>query len=275
MQWEDVAARYTSMLTGIDHLVVAVPDLDAAMANYRALGFTVVRGGRHPVATHNALIAFADGAYIELIGFYEADPTHRWWEPLQRGGGLVDFCMGTDALPDDAAAFRGAGMRMADPRPLSRVRPDGYTLQWVLAIPEGAQRGVAPFLIQDETPRAERVPSQTVHPNGVTGVGTITVAVEDSPAVRRWYAAALRRPGHDIRRDELDGAGVRFTIGPHTFDFVSPRSPASPLAGWIRDRGPSPYAATLRSASGRSGPLDPAKTLGARLSLAQEDDGAP
>ena len=114
MQWEDVAARYTSMLTGIDHLVVAVPDLDAAMANYRALGFTVVRGGRHPVATHNALIAFADGAYIELIGFYEADPTHRWWEPLQRGGGLVDFCMGTDALPDDAAAFRRAGMRMAD-----------------------------------------------------------------------------------------------------------------------------------------------------------------
>src|SRR5216684_222849 len=56
------------MLKGIDHIVIVVRDLDAAVADYGRLGFTVVRGGRHPsMGTHNALIAFSDGAYFELI----------------------------------------------------------------------------------------------------------------------------------------------------------------------------------------------------------------
>ena len=76
------------MLTAIDHLVIAVRNLEAAAEDYRSLGFTVVPGGRHPgVGTYNALIAFADSSYIELIGFYEPRADHRWWAPLQRGGG--------------------------------------------------------------------------------------------------------------------------------------------------------------------------------------------
>ena len=58
------------MITGIDHLVIAVKDLEAATRAYGELGFTVVPGGRHPVGTYNTLIAFADGSYLELIGFY-------------------------------------------------------------------------------------------------------------------------------------------------------------------------------------------------------------
>ena len=137
------------MLRGIDHIVIAVPDLAAASRSYGELGFTVVAGGRHPVGTHNALIAFADGAYIELIAFYEPNPAHKWWGPLLRGGGLVDFCMQTDDLLADTAAFRRAGVAIDDPSPLSRVRPDGYQLKWVLSIPREPDRGVAPFLIQD------------------------------------------------------------------------------------------------------------------------------
>lgn len=255
------------MLTGIDHLVVVVPDLDVATRSYRELGFTVVPGGQHPVGTHNALVAFADGAYLELIAFYERNPEHRWWAPLEQGGGLVDFCCQTDDLAADTGALRRAGVEIDDPKPLTRVRPDGYTLHWVLAIPRAGHRGAAPFLIQDQTPRDERVPRDTSHPNRVTGVGTLTVAVEDVPTVRRWYASVLGRPGDDVRRDDLDAAGVRVTIGPHTFDFVAPRSARSPLAEWLRARGASPYAATLRAPAGRVGPLDTAKTLGARLAL--------
>jgi catechol 2,3-dioxygenase-like lactoylglutathione lyase family enzyme len=32
------------MLKGIDHLVIVVPELEAAVASYRGLGFTVVPG---------------------------------------------------------------------------------------------------------------------------------------------------------------------------------------------------------------------------------------
>lgn len=255
------------MLNGIDHIVIAARDLDDVAARYRELGFTVVPGGRHPIGTHNALIAFEDGAYIELIAFYEPNPDHRWWAPLERGGGLVDFCLRTDDLRADTLAFRRAGVDIGDPQPLTRARPDGYQLRWVLSIPRGGHRGVAPFLIEDETPREERVPRDTRHPNGVTGIGTITVAVEDVATVRRWYSAVLGVPGQDVGRPELQAVGARFTIGPHGFDFVAPARPSSPLTAWIDARGPSPYAATLRTTSDARGPLDTGKTQGTRLAF--------
>ncbi len=253
------------MLKGIDHIVIAVPDLDVARKSYEALGFSVVPGGRHPVGTHNALIAFADGAYIELIAFYEKNPAHKWWTPLQKGGGLVDFCMQTDDLLGDTAAFRKAGVAIDDPSPLSRLRPDGYQLKWVLSIPRGDHRGIAPFLIQDETPRDERIPRETRHANGVTGIGSVAVAVDGVAPVAAWYAEVLRRPGQPVQRPELDGAGMRFTIGPHALDFVAPRGRVGPLTDWLAARGASPYAATLRPP--KPGVLDPTKTLGARLTM--------
>ena len=48
------------MFRAVDHIVVVVPELEAAIRSYAELGFTVVRGGRHNIGTHNALVAFAD-----------------------------------------------------------------------------------------------------------------------------------------------------------------------------------------------------------------------
>lgn len=258
------------MLRGIDHLVIAVRDLDEAAKSYEGLGFTVVPGGRHPVGTHNALISFSDGSYLELIAFYESNPEHRWWAPLQKGGGLVDFCMQTDDLLGDTATFRRAGVDIADPVPLTRKRPDGYLLKWVLSIPRGAHRAQAPFLIQDETPREERIPRQMTHRNGVTGIGTVTVGVQDVATVRRWYEQVLSRPGQEVQRPDLEAAGARFTVGPHAFEFVTPRGSAGPLNGWLRDRGSLPYAATLKTTSKGVGALDITQAQGAKLSLEGE-----
>jgi catechol 2,3-dioxygenase-like lactoylglutathione lyase family enzyme len=255
------------MLQGIDHLVIAVRDLDAATKDYRDLGFTVVPGGRHTgIGTYNGLIAFRDGAYLELIAFYEPRDDHRWWAPLQKGGGLVDYCLQTDDLPGDTRVLRAAGIDVGDPEKRDRKRPDGKEIRWLFSLSRGAYRGVAPFIIADETGRDERVPRERSHANGVTGVGTLTVAVDDVARVRRWYAAVTRQPGADVTRPDLAGAGVRFVVGPHTLDFVAPTSASSPLLAWIDTRGPSPYAATF--SGGRPGALDPAKTHGARLALA-------
>ena len=253
------------MLKGIDHLVIVVPELEAAVASYRGLGFTVVPGGRHPIGTHNALIAFADGSYLELIAFFEPHAQHRWYQRLQQGGGLIDFCLQTDDLAGDAGAFRGAGVALADPRPLSRVRPDGYELRWVLSIPD-AHAGVAPFLIEDETPRDERVPRATAHANGATGIQLVTVAVSDVAMVRGWFERVPGAKVAPVDRADLAAAGARVTMGPHALDFVAPRGPESPLSGWLAARGPSPYAAALATSSPK-GPLPLDSTLGARLSL--------
>ena len=255
------------MLTAIDHLVIAVPDLNAAGKTYRDLGFTVVPGGRHTgMGTDNALIAFRDGAYLELIGFYEPRPDHPWWATLQSGGGLVAFCSQTDDLAGDAAALRAAGVDMGEPEGRCRTRPDGVEVRWVCAFARGPDRGAVPFLIAEETGRDERVPRQRTHANGVTGLGRLTVAVDDLLAARHWYGSLLGVPGQDNAAPELGAVGARFMIGPHTLDVLAPTG-AGAIRDWLAGRGASPYAATLIGAS-RPIPLDLTRTWGARLALA-------
>jgi catechol 2,3-dioxygenase-like lactoylglutathione lyase family enzyme len=255
------------MLQAIDHLVIVVPDLGGAIKTYRDLGFTVVAGGRHPgMGTDNALIAFRDSSYLELVGFHESRPDHRWWGPLQKGGGLVDFCLQTDDLAGDAETLRAAGVDMSDLERRHRLRPDGAEVRWVCALARGAHRGVAPFVIAEETGRDERVPRERTHANGVSGIGTVTVAVDDLMAVRGWYARALGTAGQDVACPELGAAGARFTIGPHRFEFLAPTG-AGAVRQWLASRGPSPYAVTLVGAP-RPAPLDLGRTWGARLALA-------
>ena len=255
------------MIEGLDHLVIAVHDLAAAARSYTELGFGVITGGRHPEGSHNALVAFADGAYLELLAFFEPSPRHRWWDALQRGGGLIDFCLASTDLVADAAAFRRAGVEITDPEPGARARPDGFQLRWLLSKPQAAARGIAPFLIHDETPRTERVPRPPAHANRVTGVGTVTVAVADPRDPALWYESTLGRKGQSVRRADLDAEGVRFAVGRHAVELLVPRGTAGPIAQWLGRRGPGPYSATLTSAGGRKGPLDPALTHGARLIL--------
>jgi catechol 2,3-dioxygenase-like lactoylglutathione lyase family enzyme len=234
------------MFKAIDHVVVVVADLEAAIAAYGAAGFTVVRGGRHNIGTHNALIAFEDGSYIELIAFLNAVPGHPWHRALESGGGLTDFCMQTDDLAADVAALRSAGVAIGDPSPMTRDRPDGYRLAWVLAIPQPLWNGQVPFLIRDETPRDERVPRQRSHRNGITGLARVTLAVEDPGESSRSYARVLGRPAAPRRRPDLDASGVLFAIGPHEIELMAPRGDDGPLAAWLKLRGPSLYSATLR-----------------------------
>ena len=255
------------MLLGLDHIVIAVRDLDAAARDYEKLGFTVVSGGKHPVGTHNVLIAFADGAYIELIAFYRDNPDHRWWAALQKGEGFVDFCMQTDDLIGDTAKLRAAGVKIDDPVPWSRTRPDGYQLKWVLSLARDEHRGVAPFLIQDETPREERIPRETTHNNGAAGIGAVTVAMDDLTTVRHWYKTALGRDGKETERDGLQAEGISFKIGPHRMEFITPVTNSSPLAGWLQARGSSPYAVTLRSSARQPVALEPRLVHGAALSF--------
>jgi hypothetical protein len=233
--------------------------------DYEALGFSVVPGGRHAVATHNALIGFADGAYIELIAFWEDDATHRWHRFLREGGGLVDYCMRTDDLAATVATLRGAGAAYADKTPLSRMRPDGYRLEWYLALTSQMQ-GVLPFLIEDVTPREERVPRETAHANGVTGIDSLTIAVESLSAVEplRPVFGAAPEP---VRRDDISGAGLRFVSGGNAFEFLEPTADGA-SSDFVRRRGGpgGVFELTLRT-QGRARLLDP-EVAKARIRLA-------
>lgn len=104
----------------IDHLVLAVPDLAAATARYRAMGFTVGSRNLHPWGTENAVVALS-GCYLELIGLAgtfrpppAADPAAAFAGPVAdavaRGGSLCAVALRSDDADADAAGFRTAGL---------------------------------------------------------------------------------------------------------------------------------------------------------------------
>ena len=66
------------MARGLDHLVLAVHDLDAAGRFYERLGFQVGTRNRHPWGTENRLVQFP-GSFIELISAGEGTeiPPHE------------------------------------------------------------------------------------------------------------------------------------------------------------------------------------------------------
>lgn len=255
------------MILGIDHIIIAGPDLDALRANFAALGFNVVGGGRHPIGSYNYLIGLEDGAYIELLSFYEDSPKHYWWDAVhERGGGLIDFCMMTDDVGADYAVFKAQGVEMSPLVGLSRVRVDGYQLSWLNNEVYGAYQGLIPFVIEDETPREERVPKEKHHANGVTGIDTITLAASDLELARRIMGTALEQGGEPVEDEDLNACGVAFRVGPQRLEYLAPNDASSPLHAHIDANRPVPYRISFKT-GGEPRTIAPEDAAGVRIAL--------
>ena len=108
------------MPRGLDHIVHAVRDLDAAAEFYRRAGFTVGARNRHEWGTHNYIVQFP-GVFVELIAVGEPELI-RVGAPgtfsfgaftrdfLAREQGLAMLVLEGKGAADDAGAFRSAGI---------------------------------------------------------------------------------------------------------------------------------------------------------------------
>src|SRR5437764_9838990 len=180
-----------SAALALDHIVILVGDLSTASADYSALGFRVTPGGEHADGrSHNALIPFADGSYLELISFRGPAPEdHPFYRP-----GMVEGLVTYALLPGDiervVAEARERGLALSGPTPGGRLRPDGQRVAWQTA---RAATHDLPFLCADITPRELRVPRGRAarHDNGVLGVASITATVLDLGASIERYRALL------------------------------------------------------------------------------------
>jgi catechol 2,3-dioxygenase-like lactoylglutathione lyase family enzyme len=260
------------MPTGIDHVVILADDLDRAVEQYRGLGFTVTPGGRHARFTHNALVVFHDGSYLELIAFYEqpqpgSTDTHRWHKHLATGGGLVDFALVAPNLNVVIADADTRGVRFGGPLQGQRTRPDNVQLQWQTGQAEGENVGSLPFLIEDVTDRELRVPSDaTEHRNTVRGIRSLVVAVRDLDAAVRRYQALLGReqPSGEGLPNLEDADGVYFLVGAHRIDVAAPTGPGA-LADHLSRHGEGPFELSLLARD--TVDINPAQASGARIRL--------
>lgn len=249
-------------MISLDHLVILVGNLDEAAAGYEELGFRVTPGGEHADGlTRNALVPFADGTYLELVAFVDpTDPRDNvWgWRPfLVRGGGLVDYCALSDDLAADTHRLREAGLTVDGPDEGGRRLPDGGETRWRSARVRQEGR-VLPFLIEDKTPRARRVPggAATSHSNGARGVSRLLLAVRDAARARTLLAT--------LAEGVTPGGAPR--LGRHVLALVAPDNPDGGKArGRLQAIGPGPLAVEL--AAGRDEELPRYLAGGVRIGL--------
>ena len=107
------------MIRGIDHLVIACADPDAAAADLEAnIGLRCEGGGRHARrGTWNRIAWLADGSYLELIGVDDRDAALA--QPVgaaavavleASGGGLATYALRDDGLELSSQCAPGGGL---------------------------------------------------------------------------------------------------------------------------------------------------------------------
>ncbi len=223
------------MLTGIDHIVIVVNDLDVAGEYFGAAGFTVTPGGSHPTGTHNSLIAFQDGSYLELIAL--EDPKlakgHPWFERMAGKEGYVTFAVGADPLDYELERLESKGISAVDRKDGGRTRPDGEQLQWKSSALQSDPPVFLPFLIQDVTDRALRVPGDDAaeHKNGVKGITGLTIVTGDVQGAMTPYGQMLSAPVAALDHG-FEGVqqGWRYFVEEYWVDLIQPPAGDSVLS---------------------------------------------
>jgi catechol 2,3-dioxygenase-like lactoylglutathione lyase family enzyme len=242
--------------TRLDHLVILVRDLEEAVGDYGRLGFRVTPGGEHADGlTRNALVPLRDGAYLELVAFTEPEDgrDNVWgWRRFLPHEGLVDYCAASEGSRGDIERLRGLGFEVEDLGEGGRRLPNGEEIRWRSASIRQDGR-VMPFLIEDVTPRARRVPGGPAadHPNGATGIARLEIFAPDPVKARRDLAALVDAPPGALK------------LGACELVIAS--------RGGEQRTGPASVVLST-DAPGSSGELDRRLSHGVRFTLAPEAD---
>jgi catechol 2,3-dioxygenase-like lactoylglutathione lyase family enzyme len=192
------------MAGGLDHVVHAVRDLDAAAELYRRLGFTVGARNRHAWGTHNHLVQLP-GFFVELLTVAEPEKLgsdgfsalfgtfNRMFLKDQEGFSMLILESG-DATAD-AARFRSAGIGVSNAMHFEREgkRPDGSTVKVGFSL-AFARDGKAPaigfFACQQHFPKNFWNPAFQQHANTASGIEA-AVLVAENPSEHRAFLSAF------------------------------------------------------------------------------------
>ena len=209
---------------GLDHVVHAVRNLDAAAAFYTRAGFQVGARNRHLWGTHNRIIQLP-GFFIELLeaaepekippfakGQFSFGAFQRDFLKTREGLSMV-LLASTDARAD-AKLFDEADIGGFEVFDFERegAGPDGkpIKLAFSLAFARDELSPHAGFAVcQHHFPQNFWNPARQVHGNGTVGVGGV-VLVADNPADHHIFLSAFT----GVRVLHSNSIGVK-SVTPH------------------------------------------------------------
>lgn len=187
------------VVAGLSHVPLAVRDLEAASADFAALGFVLKPGRTHADGICNRHVKFADGTEIELItAAHITDALSAFYvDFLAKGDGPAFLALQAPELA------RAAGRLDAADQP--HVVEDG-----LISLPGGDPLGYLFFagLNHSPTDRADYFR----HPNGADGLVAVWLAADDLSAERKLLACMgatlVREQVHTPTARQVDVAHV-------------------------------------------------------------------
>lgn len=191
----------------LDHVVIAVHDLDGATADYEALfGRSPSWRGEHPkYGTRNTLFRI-DNTYIELLGLGAGKGDKRWAGELsrfleQRGEGIYALALGTGDIRMTVKEMRDNGLEVVDP-----ADGDGIDLL------TGARREWRNAMVQPKTTNGARVffIEHKSKPDALPVAAP--VAADGSHVMRMDHAVVLSTDMEASRRVWGDVIGARLAL---------------------------------------------------------------
>lgn len=222
-------------LEGIDHVVIAVRDLDHARDTYSRMGFSLTPRGFHTLGSQNHCAVFDDD-YLELLAVPRPHPVNRYFiDFLTHAEGLAAVSMASNDARQLHRSFSADGIPADEPVEFSRpVESDTGTrdarfrvAQLAPDVTPGCRSFVCQHLTRELVWRADR----GRHRLGISGVAGITV-LAGSAAQAAGVAAAYSRVWGSpvIERDAtFDIAAGAATIAVSTVDALRRRDPDLPL----------------------------------------------
>jgi hypothetical protein len=177
---------------GLDHIVHAVRDLDAAAAFYASAGFTVGARNRHPWGTHNRIVQLKN-CYIELLTVAEPEKIvphgarsfsfgafHRDFLASREGFSML--LLNSRNAIEDARAFEASGISNFDVFNFGRegTKPDGTPVKLAFSLAfarDAASPDIGFAVCQHHFPENFWNPAFQTHANGVkASPGAVLVA---------------------------------------------------------------------------------------------------
>jgi catechol 2,3-dioxygenase-like lactoylglutathione lyase family enzyme len=216
----------------IDHLVIAVRELDEAADLYRKLGFQVGARNRHPWGTENRLIQFCS-SFIELITvgadahLIEPHQPRRFSfgafvrDYLRQREGLAMLVLSSEDARSDAARFAHDGIGDFEPFSFSRKakKPDGSETQVAFTLAFAADTAapeVGFFVCQQHYPENFWSPSFQQHANSATNIFKVTLIAPKPERHQRFltgFSGSVSRP--------LPDGGLRFNLDEGRIEVLS------------------------------------------------------
>jgi predicted enzyme related to lactoylglutathione lyase len=222
------------MITRLDHVMIAVRDLDSAIDHYQRLGFAVTAGRTHEtLGIHNAIIQLGP-TYIELISTFNPVLTMSVIPGIeivlnildQRDGAMVGFALTSTNMQEDIEHLAGTDLVVTPPYMLNSELESGEPLNIQVFMPEGFPwRRPWPFLYQWETPDAQSQATniQHTHSNGSTEIVRVSVGVNDFAGTIDLYQHKL---GLKLQQQDtlarLEAHRATFRVGNSSIDLITP-----------------------------------------------------